>query len=254
MGEESSGPGAGPDGPAEGGRGGRWWLEDPVGDARDILGPEGMAAVGSVADEALKLYAVLKQQFEASGVDGASVRAAVESAAGTAASVASSQTQPGGAFAGLLGAVGPMVMKSVEQFAAAAATARAPSVAAPEEQHGAHDRAEEAPDTGEGSGSRALPGQAAACGYCPICQAIAMFRTVPMSTWHRLGAAVVDAADASMPEGGLRPAGQRRDVVVHQGRAAGDAQDPVEGLLDGLDLDPRTDAAPDSLESEHPGA
>jgi hypothetical protein len=72
-----------------------------------------------------------------------------------------------------------------------------------------------------------------------------MFRTVPMSTWHRLGSAVVDAADASMPEGGLRPPVRRRDVVVHQGGAVGDGDDPVAGLLDGLDLDAGLDAGPD---------
>ena len=41
------------------------------------------------------------------------------------------------------------------------------------------------------------PGEAAACAYCPICQAIALFRSVPMTTWQRLAASVVEVADAA---------------------------------------------------------
>lgn len=265
--------GPGGEGPGRSGDGQPWWRADTAGDPSPLLGPEGMAAVGSVADEALKLYSVVKQRLEAAGVTGATVRSAMDAlAAGGASAVGSpAAAQAGAGLAGLWSSVGPAVIRSVEEIAGTAASAAgtlahqaagaqedrlAAPVAGPTGSAGeAEGRAdpEPGPDPQQGVDDltdRVLPGQAAACGYCPVCQAIALFRSVPMGTWQRLGAAVVDAADAA-PAGDWRPGtAQRSDVVaVHDSTSRSAATDPVTALLD--DILPAGPTGPDDPDEPH---
>jgi hypothetical protein len=229
------------DGQAFGGAEAPWWRSDSPLDPAALLGPDGMAAVGSVADEAFKLYAVVKQRLEASGVNGAAVRAAVESIAVEGLG----PERPAGAAAGLFASVAPVVLKTFEGLAATAAGASrpAPQGSSAQDQPDLDDEPP-SPDAGSSAADgshRVLPGQAAACGYCPMCQAIALFRTVPMATWQRLGSAVVEAADSAVPGDWTARPPRRTEVVVHTGpQPAGD--DPVDALL--ADLGPAAAAHP----------
>lgn len=149
-----------------------WWhsTADGVPDLEGLLGEEGMAAVGSVADEALKFFFVMRERFV------------------TPQETQSQQpaSAPAGGWEQLFGQLATGAVRMVNDLAAGAVEA---GVAA----------ANERPHSGSADPSDPLvqPGDAEACSYCPLCQAIALFRSVPMSTWQRLAASVVEVADAA---------------------------------------------------------
>lgn len=183
---------------AEGGGGRPWWYGGAEGlpDVESLLGAEGMEAVGGVAEEALKLFVVLRDRVNESGI------AAPPAAAGGWGAVM------GQLASGAVRAVNDLAAASQQSGAWQAEPAAPPS---------------EAPNT-------VAPGQAASCAYCPICQAIALFRSVPMPTWQRLAASVVDAADAARDAAAASAA--PAPVVV----AAPAGDDPVETFLGDFDL------------------
>ena len=77
------------------------------------------------------------------------------------------------------------------------------------------------------------PGDAAACSYCPVCQAIALFRSVPMSTWQRLAQSVIEVADAARDYAGRA---QGPEVVtVEPYSPANQSGNPVDDFLRSLD-------------------
>jgi len=144
---------------------GPWWHGGAgLPDVDALLGPEGMAAVGDVADEALKLFVLLRDRFAEGPGD------------------ASAAEAPGTPWQALLGQVAQGALRTVQEMAAGTSSGF-PGYAPGSEQV--------APE------SVVAPGEAAACSYCPVCQAIALFRSVPMSTWQRLATSVVEVADAA---------------------------------------------------------
>ena len=153
-----------------------WWHGTAEGmpDVEALLGEEGMAAVGTVADEALKLFVVLRQRFstpptgDAVGAD------------------SGAQPSAGAPWEDLLGQLAAGAVRTVNDLAAGA---QAVGAAVPQ------DSGEAQP--AESAERLVQPGEAAACAYCPICQAIALFRSVPMTTWQRLATSVVEVADAA---------------------------------------------------------
>ncbi len=153
-----------------------WWHGTPGGlpDIEAMIGEEGMAAVGTVADEALKLFVVLRERFAVPQTD-------VAQDAGPA------EQQPvGRPWEDMLGQLAAGAVRAVNEFAAGAAPVEGPPSQAPGTAQ-----------SGEPAETVVQPGEAAACAYCPICQAIALFRSVPMTTWQRLAASVVEVADAA---------------------------------------------------------
>ncbi len=168
-----------------------WWHagSDAMPDVEALLGPEGMAAVGSAADEALKLFVVLRDRV----VDAAGRQPAAQGSAQTDA-----QPEAGVPWADLLGQLASGAVQAVQDVAGAASAGRpGPFASRSDDRPPAEDRAEgEEQSDGDGQFT-VLPGQAAACSYCPVCQAIALFRSVPISTWQRLATSVVEVADAA---------------------------------------------------------
>lgn len=186
-----------------------WWYGGGQGmpDVESLLGPEGMQAVGGVAEEALKLFVVLRDRVNESGL------ATPPPAAGG-----------WGAVAGQLAAG---AVRAVNEFAASAGQA-APSPA--------QDGTWQTPGAHAGQPhsvppQQVLPGQGAACAYCPFCQAIALFRSVPMSAWQRLATSVVEVADAVRD-----PATTGHAPIVVTPHDEGVSQDPIEDFLQELDL------------------
>jgi hypothetical protein len=182
-----------------------WWQDAAEGlpDLDALLGEEGMEAVGTVADEALKLFVVLRERFVEAGTPQSD--ASAESAA------------PATPWASVLGQLAATAIQAVNDLAASAGQAVGPLPTAPlkgfdsnaaEGERGADEGPAGAGAGSAGAGRAApmagtagepvvLPGEAAACSYCPICQAISLFRSVPMSTWQRLAASIVEVADAA---------------------------------------------------------
>jgi hypothetical protein len=161
-----------------------WWHGTAEGmpDIEALLGEEGMAAVGTVADEALRLFVVLRERFTTPPAgEAVGAQPGARPSAGTP-------------WEDLLGQLAAGAVRTVNELAAGA---QAVGAAAP------HDTGEEQ-STNNGGAQQAAPGEpvvqpgeAAACAYCPICQAIALFRSVPMTTWQRLASSVVEVADAA---------------------------------------------------------
>ena len=165
-----------------------WWHgASGLPDMDALLGPEGMAAVGDVADEALKLFVLLRERFAATGDEAAA-------AAGSAAAASPWQA--------MLGQVAQGALRTVQEMAAGTANGFPGSSVGPQET---------------AATPLIAPGEAAACSYCPVCQAIALFRSVPMSTWQRLATSVVEVADAA------------RDFAVARGQdGAGAVTEPMQ--------------------------
>lgn len=186
-----------------------WWYGGAEGlpDVESLLGPDGMEAVGGVAEEALKLFVVLRDRVSETGL--ANPPAAAPGAAG--------------GWGAVVGQLASGAVRAVNEFAAAAAS---------EQSSGAWAAATAPAASDHTSAQAVLPGQAAACSYCPVCQAIALFRSVPMSTWQRLAATVVDVADAARDSA---TAGASAPVVVTPDDAD-PGQDPIEEFLRNLDL------------------
>ena len=203
-------------------------------DLGDLLGPEAAETIGTVAEEALKLFAVARDRF---GEALADAEAGHNQSAGP-----NDDAGPGAAaapWAGLLSQLAAGAVKAVEDFAAAAqedrAESRAPEAAGePAGTGDAQGKATGLGSTGEAPSGAASesgsvqPGEAAACSYCPICQGIALVRSVPTETWQRLAVSVVEMADAArnvadaaesvvdqQPGGRSAPT----DVVIRQGEA-----------------------------------
>jgi len=170
--------------PGSAGEGRPWWHggAEAMPDVEAIIGPEGMAAVGSAADEALKLFVVLRDRFVT----------ATQSDAGPGPDAGREQAGGESPWGALLGQFAAGAVKAVGEIASAA-TQQGPrsGSATPSGSGAGPGEAEDAADW------PVLPGEAAACSYCPICQAIALFRSVPMTTWQRLAASVVEVADAA---------------------------------------------------------
>jgi hypothetical protein len=179
-----------------------WWhgAADGMPDIEALLGEEGMAAVGTVADEALKLFVVMRERFAAPP-------------AGDAAGAAEPGSQPvgGSPWEEMLGQLAAGAVRAVNDLAAGA---QAMGAAAQEDASG--------PQPEESSEPMVQPGEAAACAYCPVCQAIALFRSVPMTTWQRLAASVVEVADAARDVTGAASP-QSGPVVVAPAEPAADA-------------------------------
>jgi hypothetical protein len=134
-----------------------------------------MAAVGNVADEALKLFVVVRERFSVPPQTDAPED-----------SEPASQQPVGRPWEDMLGQLAAGAVRAVNELAAGATSADGPTPQAPGTSLG-----------GERAETVVQPGEAAACAYCPICQAIALFRSVPMTTWQRLAASVVEVADAA---------------------------------------------------------
>ncbi len=166
---------------------GQPWWHGRAGSPPDIealLGPEAMSAVGGVADEALKLFVVIRDRFGTLPGTGEGL-------------VAGDPDQPApdavpSPLATMLGQLASGAMHAVQDLAAAAAQPRDGAPGAD-----SHEPAAATPGV--------APGEAAACSYCPVCQAIALFRTVPMSTWQRLAQSVIEVADAARDYAGRTP-------------------------------------------------
>lgn len=198
-----------------------WWQDAAEGlpDIDALLGEEGMEAVGTVADEALKLFVVLRERFVEAGTPQPDARA--ESAA------------PATPWAAVLGHLAATAVQAVNDLAASAGQARGPLPTAPltgfdstpAEGEGGAGAGSAAPGAGAGGEPVVLPGEAAACSYCPICQAIALFRSVPMSTWQRLAASIVEVADAAREFTNSSP--QQPGPVVVTPHAASATTGPV---------------------------
>lgn len=172
-----------------------WWQSgaQALPDVEAILGPEGMAAVGGVADEALKLFVVLRDRLTV-----------------PPESTADGVPAPASAWSAMIGQLASGAVKAVNEIAA-----NAPAL---DLTHPAGDRrtageGESGPSAAGQPGQPVQPGEAAACAYCPICQAVALFRTVPMSTWQRLATSVVEVADAARDLAGTA-SGPTAPVVV----------------------------------------
>lgn len=189
-----------------------WWFGGVEGlpDVESLLGPEGMEAVGGVAEEALKLFVVLRDRAGAAGVGP------------TAAAALSSGGQAGG-WGTVLGNLAAGAVNAVSEFAAAQQATPTSG------QGGAQSAPSNAPGLAHGA---VAPGQAAACSYCPVCQLIAVFRSVPMSTWQRLATSVVEAADAARDFASA--AGSAPHVVVTPDPRPSSGG-PVAQFLDGLE-------------------
>ncbi len=173
-----------------------WWHSGAEGlpDIEALLGPDAMEAVGDVAEEALKLFVVLRDRFGAApGEPG------IQPEGGAAP-----------AWSAMLGQLASGAVKAVNDVAAAAMDSQSPLRAGA--GHAAGHQTDRQGVSGEAQ--PVLPGEAAACAYCPVCQAIAMFRTVPMSTWHRLAASIVEVADAARDLAGSPPGSTSGPVVV----------------------------------------
>lgn len=168
--------------------------------------------LGTAAEEAAKLFAVLGERLaDAQGAAGAAPDAASGlSALGSmigplvrgAMDALADSTEAGERISPFDLAQGWQGAGAGQQWADLAQNAaRAAGFAAEPERSG--DDPEEPSVGGATPGSESAdedevvpPGQAAACSYCPICQAIAAVRTVPPQTWERFGAAVLDLAEA----------------------------------------------------------
>jgi hypothetical protein len=173
-----------------------WWRTGADGrpPVEELLGPEGMAAVGGVADEALKLFVVLKDRFAMPPLSG------VPSAGGGVPDAS--------AWASLLGQGATAAMRAVAELAAG-------STAGP-----AGGPFEDGPEHAE-AGAGIAVGHAEACAYCPVCQGIALFRSVPMSTWQRLAGSIVEVADAAR-DFAARPPAEAAVVTVEPVAPQGD--------------------------------
>lgn len=175
-----------------------WWHGAAAGlpDIDALLGEEGMEAVGSAADEALKLFVVLRDRFVEAGAQ--------------APATGAEPAAPEPPWATILGQLAATAVKAVNDLASSASQALGPLPGAPPGTGGGRPSPPGSRDDSPGAGAGpagpgvdvggetvVLPGQAAACSYCPVCQAIALFRSVPMSTWQRLATSVVEVADAA---------------------------------------------------------
>jgi hypothetical protein len=205
-----------------------WWHGTAEGmpDIEALLGQEGMTAVGTVADEALKLFVVLRERFTTPPA-GDAVGEGPE--AGPSA---------GAPWEDLLGQLAAGALRTVNDLAAGA---QAVGAAAPQDTGAAQ------PEDSSGAQSEerlVQPGDAAACAYCPVCQAIALFRSVPMTTWQRLAASVVEVADAAR-DAASSAAPPSAPIVVTPVAPAGDSDSAtVADLLADL-------AAPESDPEDH---
>ena len=188
-----------------------WWQggSDAMPDIEALLGPEAMAAVGGVAEEALKLFVVLRER----------VAEPPPGAAGQQPGPAQGGESPLG---GLLTQLASGAVSAVNELASVAQQQDWSMLQG--RSGGSSQPAEEAP---------VAPGDAAACAYCPLCQAIALFRSVPMDTSQRLAASVVDVADAARDFTG--PTVADGAVVVVPDEAPAASQGTVEDFLATVD-------------------
>jgi hypothetical protein len=215
---ERASPGNG-DGPSEQRP---WWNggADGLPDVEAILGPEGMQAVGGVAEEALKLFVVLRDRAADTVASAADARGTVpgggEGLQGTA-----------GGWGALLGQLASGAVQAVTEFAAAAGPG----------EHGPAPSDQGPSDSAAVSG-QVKPGDAAACAYCPICQAIALFRAVPTGTWQRLAGTIVEVAETFGDE--QRGSSARTVHVTAEGVAA-PGGDPVGEFFATLQSPPQDD-------------
>jgi hypothetical protein len=179
-----------------------WWNGGSEGlpDVEAILGPEGMQAVGGVAEEALKLFVVLRER-------------AAETVAGGTSTGGEGQPGPAAGWGALLGQLASGAVQAVTEFAAAAG----------QSEHGPTQPGPDPAEPAAGSG-QVKPGDAAACSFCPICQAIALFRAVPAGTWQRLAGSIVEVAETFGEE---QRGSSARTVQVAQQGVATPVRDPV---------------------------
>jgi hypothetical protein len=198
-----------------------WWNggADGLPDVEALLGPEGMQAVGGVAEEALKLFVVLRDRA-ADSVASSAV------ASGTAPGGEGWQGAAGG-WGALLGQLASGAVQAVTEFAAAAGQG----------EHGPAPTDRDTSDSAAVSG-QVKPGDAAACAYCPICQAIALFRAVPTGTWQRLAGTIVEVAETFGDE---QRGSSARTVHVTAEGAASPGGDPVGEFLATLQSPPEGD-------------
>lgn len=185
-----------------------WWHEADGSNLPDLdalLGAEGAEVVGNVADEALKLFLAMRDKWAAPSPE---------------VPTATTESSP---LSGIIAQLGATAIKAVEGFAAAAGEVRGEAVTA-----------------GSSAGQHASdePGSAAACAYCPICQGIALIRSVPMETWQRLAAAVVDVADsASQSDAPWSTAPTGDPVVFNPGAEPTPRYESVDDFLASLDFE-----------------
>lgn len=188
-----------------------WWHESGgnLPDLDALLGADGAEAVGNVADEALKLFLVMRDKWATTG---------------EAAAPEAPQASP---WDGLIQQFGATAIKAVEGFAATVGEVRDTAVA---------------PTSAPDQAGAAEPGESAACAYCPICQGIALFRSVPMDTWQRLAAAVVDFADsATQPDAGSQPPAAADPVVLDPKPKSTARYESVDDFLASLDFEDEDD-------------
>ena len=209
-------------------------------DLGELLGPDAAETIGTVAEEALRLFAVARDRF-------GEALAAAEEEPGTAAEQVSGEaadpSAPGESgvaaspWAGLMAQFAAGAVKAVEDFASSAQRDWMPSESGEpvghthpvssrgvpgDDGHDGRKSGEEEPGDGgwgrpgsdrpgsdRGDTGHVRPGEAAACSYCPICQGIALVRSVPPGTWQRLAVSVVELADAA------RDAADAAESVVH---------------------------------------
>lgn len=196
-----------------------WWQggSDAMPDIEALLGPDAMAAVGGVAEEALKLFVVLRERVAEPPPEPTSETGPAEAGA-----------EP--PWAGLLSQLASGAVSAVNELATAA---QQQDWTVLQGLSGESRQPTEHPPV--------APGDAAACAYCPLCQAISIFRSVPMDTWQRLAASVVDVADAARDFTG--PTAPDGPVVVVPDQAPSASQGTVEDFLATVD-DPSEEDLP----------
>lgn len=191
---------------------GQPWWHGRAGSPPDIealLGPEAMSAVGGVADEALKLFVVIRDRFGT--VPGAAVPGADPDQPRPDAVPSPLATMLGQLASGAMHAAQDLMSAAQPRDGAPGADSDEPAAATPV----------------------VAPGEAAACSYCPICQAIALFRSVPMSTWQRMAQSVIEVADAARDYAGR--AQENGAVTVEPYTPQGGSADAVGDFLRSID-------------------